>query len=220
MSIQTPIFETITLQTAKGLKIVADVFGAADLPTVIMLHGGGQTRHSWHATVPKLAAAGFRVMAVDSRGHGDSDWSADGDYTTPAQAEDLLAILDIAGPRAALVGASMGGLAGFYAIGRYRPPSVRALVLVDIVISPAREGVERIRQFMRAHANGFETVDAAAAAVAAYYPERARPAGPAGLMRNLRQREGRLYWHWDPRLLSSSAENDLRRSTEWLCRSE
>ncbi len=55
---------------------------------------------------------------------------------------------------------------------------------------------------MRAHQDCFAYLEEAAAAVASYNPERKRPNGPSGLMKNLRRRDdGRLYWHWDPRIL-------------------
>ena len=77
------------------------------------------------------------------------------------------------------------------------------MVLVDIVPHPDPQGITRIVTFMRAHPDGFATLDAAVDAVAAYNPDRPRPRDPAGLMRNLRQREnGRFYWHWDPRIVS------------------
>ena len=212
----TPL-QSLRICGARGVKLAADVGGPADAPTVILSHGGGQTRHSWDATMRRLITAGFRVINVDTRGHGDSDWAPDGDYSTPIQADDVMAVVGVAGDRVALVGASMGGLASFYAVGRFRPPAVRALVLVDIVLKPALDGVERVRTFMRAFSRGFISIDAAAEAIAAYYPGRPRPASTAGLMKNLRLREdGRLYWHWDPRLLISSAETDAQRSTEWL----
>lgn len=211
------MLEPVRIRGAGGVMLAADIGGPADAPTVILSHGGAQTRHSWHATVTRLIAAGYRVINLDTRGHGDSDWAPDGDYSTPAQAEDVMAAIEGAGDRVALVGASMGGIASFYAVGHYRPPSVRALVLVDIVLKPAREGVERIRAFMRAFADGFASADEAADAIAAYYPDRPRPADTSGVMKNLRLRDdGRLYWHWDPQLLVSSAETDARRTTEWL----
>ena len=212
-----PTLEHLRIRGAQGVELAADVGGPIGAPTILLSHGGAQTRHSWDAAMPRLIAAGSRVINVDTRGHGDSDWAPDGDYSTPVQAKDLMAVLGVAGERVALVGASMGGLASFYTVGRFRPSSVRALVLVDIVLKPARDGVKRIRKFMRSFSGGFLSIDEAADAIAAYHPDRPRPADPAGLMKNLRLREdGRLYWHWDPQLLVSSAETDMQRSNEWL----
>ena len=52
--------------------------------TILLLHGGGQTRHSWRRSGPRFAAAGWTTVALDARGHGDSDWAEDGDYKAEA----------------------------------------------------------------------------------------------------------------------------------------
>jgi pimeloyl-ACP methyl ester carboxylesterase len=187
---------------AGKLSLAADIAGPEGAPTVVLLHGGGQTRHSWRGTLDRLAAAGFRVIAYDARGHGESDWAPDGDYSIPALASDLCTVLESAAPSVSLVGASMGGMTALYAAGMHHLPSVRAIVLVDIVLRPSPEGTARIVTFMRAHPEGFASIEDAADAVAAYYPERPRPRDSAGLTKNLRRHsDGRLHWHWDPLLL-------------------
>ena len=64
-----------------GLNIEATSLGDSNNPLVIMLHGGGQTRHAWGATAEKLSQSGFHALAIDLRGHGDSDWSESVSYT-------------------------------------------------------------------------------------------------------------------------------------------
>jgi pimeloyl-ACP methyl ester carboxylesterase len=94
----------------KGIRIAADLAGPeAGLPALLM-HGGGQTRHSWRNGLEALAANGYRVVAVDSRGHGESAWDSDGDYSLDAQVADLEALVAQLPPKPALVGASMGGV--------------------------------------------------------------------------------------------------------------
>jgi pimeloyl-ACP methyl ester carboxylesterase len=140
----------------------------------------------------------------DARGHGESDWSSQGDYRLPSLASDLRAVLDTVFTPVALVGASMGGMTSFYAIGTSERPIVSALVMVDIVLRPNTAGTGRILKFMRAHADGFASLEQAADAVTSYNPERSRPSDLGGLCMNLRLRQdGRLYWHWDPRLLET-----------------
>ena len=75
-----------------GNRLAADVAGDPADPPAVLLHGGGQTRHSWGTTLGALADKGWRAYAVDLRGHGDSEWAADGDYTLDAFAGDVLAI--------------------------------------------------------------------------------------------------------------------------------
>ena len=189
---------------ADGVKIVGDVAGNPDSPAVVLMHGGGQTRHSWSAAVEPLRDAGYFVVNIDLRGHGDSGWSPDGEYSPALLAGDLRTVMaDIAGP-AAWVGASMGGMTAMQALAEGMRPE--ALVLVDIVLRPEPEGVDRIRKFMLGNPSGFASVGEAADAVAAYNPRRRRPGNPAGLLKNLRlNADGRYYWHWDPRLMSGDA---------------
>ncbi len=63
-----------------GVRLVGDERGPEDGPLVLLLHGGGQTRHSWGATAAELADHGWRAVTLDARGHGESDWSERRDY--------------------------------------------------------------------------------------------------------------------------------------------
>ncbi|MEV5650616.1 alpha/beta hydrolase [Nocardia sp. NPDC052254] len=195
---------TVVRLPGDGVTLVADRWGArADgaPATVVLLHGGGQTRHSWRRTGIRLADNGWHALAVDARGHGDSDWAHDGDYAITAHARDVVALVATLPGPVVLVGASMGGLAALLAQGDH-PELARALVLVDITPKSEPAGVDRITAFMRDGLAGFDSLDSAADAVAAYNPHRLRPPRPDGLRKNLRLRHGRWYWHWDPRILT------------------
>jgi pimeloyl-ACP methyl ester carboxylesterase len=209
--------ETVrTFSGADGLTLVADEWnptGAAG-PSVLMLHGGGQNRHSWKKTGQVLAAAGLHVVALDSRGHGDSDRSPAARYTLDALCEDALAVLDQIGRPTVLIGASMGGLTGILTAHRAGPQQVTSLVLVDVVPRYEKDGSARIRDFMFSHVHGFESLDDAADAVAAYLPHRTRPSNPEGLKKNLRLRDGRWYWHWDPAFLTKPGEDPFLRADQ------
>ena len=186
-----------------GIHLTADVLGEPGSSAVILMHGGGQTRHSWHAASTELARQGYYVINYDARGHGDSDWSPQGEYSLEIFAADLMDIIQTLPQPPALVGASMGAATALFAVGNSPTHLVRALVLVDFVPEVEREGSERIRSFMNANLGGFATVEEAADAVSAYYPHRRRPRNISGLMKNLRRRDdGRLYWHWDPRFVT------------------
>ncbi len=176
---------------------------------VILMHGGGQTRHAWGETAASLADLGFEVASMDLRGHGDSGWSADGDYGLSAFRDDLFAVMETDPRPAALVGASLGGVAALAAAGEAPPRTVTALVLVDITHAPPAVGAARIQRFMGAHPDGFASLDEAVDAVAAYLPHRPRPKAPSGLMKNLRPRGGRLRWHWDPAFTSVALADRL-----------
>lgn len=219
MSVLDPEPTTLRLcGSDDGLTLAADSFGPDTGPLVVMLHGGGQTRHSWKRTGRALAAAGMRVVAVDARGHGDSDWSPERDYSRTAMVADLHAVLAQLGATpeagAVVVGASMGGITGLLATADPAGSAIRALVLVDIVPRTQNAGVERVMDFLGRHRDGFDTLEQVADAVAAYMPHRPRPDNADGLLRNLRQRDGRWYWHWDPDLISDVDANPQDRVAE------
>ncbi|QCP50365.1 alpha/beta hydrolase [Trinickia violacea] len=189
---------------ASGLSVAADVGGDPAGSAVVLLHGGGQTRHSWKSAFDALVAAGHHVVALDARGHGESDWDPAGDYSIDALVSDLRSVLMHTPPLPILVGASMGGMTALAAVGETAQPIARALVLVDVTPMIDVEGSAHITAFMRANSDGFASVEDAAVAVAGYLPHRPRPRDVSGLERNLRQRDGRFFWHWDPRLVSDS----------------
>lgn len=181
------------------LRLCADAGGDPGAPAVILMHGGGQTRHSWGKAARELVEAGFHVLSLDLRGHGDSQWSPSGDYSMDAFVGDVRALAATLPSPPALVGASLGGATSLMAVGEALQPIASALVLVDVVPHMEPGGVEKIRAFMGANPDGFANLDAVADAVAAYMPGRPRPASNQGLLKNLRERDnGRLYWHWDP----------------------
>lgn len=197
--------------TGAGVEIAGDEWGPADGPAVILLHGGGQTRHSWKGAGVALGRAGYRVIAFDARGHGDSGWSPDADYGRAAMVADLVEICrQLDAPCPALVGASMGGGTSLLAVGE-GSLDVSALVLVDIAPRIDPTGVAKIGAFMDQRPDGFATLDEVADAVAAYQPHRTRPRSTAGLAKNLRLTDdGRYRWHWDPAFRSDSGDADQR----------
>jgi pimeloyl-ACP methyl ester carboxylesterase len=188
---------------ASGLKLQADVAGPADGPTILFLHGSGQTRQSWGRALSEAARRGYRGISLDLRGHGDSDWSPDGNYDLAHFTADVRQAVDYIGGRPILVGASLGGLASMLVVAE-APAKARALVLVDITPRVEMSGAKEVIAFMDSAPDGFASVEEAADAVAAYLPHRERPANTNGLKRNLRLRNGRYYWHWDPAMRQMS----------------
>jgi pimeloyl-ACP methyl ester carboxylesterase len=174
--------------------------------TVVLLHGGGQTRHSWKSTARRLARNGRSALVLDARGHGDSDWDPDHDYRLEAFVSDLVVLLDTLDGPPVLVGASLGGITALTAAGEH-PGLARGLVLVDIVVHAEPAGVARITNFMRAHHDGFGSLQDVSDAIAAYNPHRKRPPSLDGLRKNVRLRsDGRWYWHWDPAFMQIDKE--------------
>lgn len=173
---------------------------------VLLAHGFGQTRGAWSTTARRLAQAGFEAIAADGRGHGASGWNPPAlRYDIEQFVDDARALAAIAAPRPVWVGASMGGLLGLLAQGESSAPLFSALVLVDVTPRWEQAGVDRIIGFMRAHPDGFDSLDAAADAIAAYMPHRPRKT-PRQLEALLERTDGgRWRWHWDPRLLDELA---------------
>ncbi len=196
---------------AGDITIVADRFGDPADPPVVFLHGGGQTRHSWASSARDLADAGWCTFAVDLRGHGDSGWSPDGYYGLSRFADDVAAVASFVGRPPVLVGASLGGNAALSALGD-NAELAAGLVLVDVSPFTQRAGTDRVKAFMAEHAEtGFASLEEAGDAVAAYQPHRRRPRNLDGLRKNLRERDGRWYWHWDPAFIRGLETGAVQR---------
>jgi pimeloyl-ACP methyl ester carboxylesterase len=194
--------ELIEFLGSEQNKLLAEAWGEPDAAPVILLHGAGQTRYAWGVTARALANAGWRAYALDMRGHGDSDWHPQGHYALGHYVADLLAVCRQIEQKPALVGASRGGLTALLSSGVAESPVFSSFKLVDVTPRLETSGVQRILKFMRAHLDGFADLDEALTSIADYLPERKPTTGKSGLLKNLRRhRDGRYYWHWDPRLL-------------------
>lgn len=203
---------TVTYRGVDDVTLVADEWngngaGPDGRASILMLHGGGQNRFSWKNTGQILSEQGFHVVALDSRGHGDSDYAPGADYALETLCGDVVRVIEAIGRPVVLIGASMGGLTGILVADQAGPEKVRQLVLVDVVPRYDKTGSARIRDFMFSHMSGFDSLDDAADAVAEYLPHRSRPRNPEGLKKNLRQRDGRWHWHWDPKLMTKPEDD-------------
>lgn len=133
---------------ARGLRLVCQDWGPAEAPPVLALHGFGVSGHMFDE-FGQRAGGRIRLIALDQRGHGDSDWAGDGDYTREAFAEDVEAVREALGlEQFVLMGHSMGGLNAVEYASRH-PDRVSAVVLVDVGPEAAKEGVENIMRFTR-----------------------------------------------------------------------
>ena len=201
MELPAPVLpESVAVAGADGGQLRGSRLGSAG-PKVLLAHGFGQTRHSWAATQSRLVDAGFGSLAMDARGHGDSDRNpAALPYAGEQFVDDLVRAAATLGPAPALVGASMGGLCGLMA--QARAECFSALVLVDVTPRWETAGMQRIDAFLRAHPDGFEDYAHAAEEIATYLPHRRGRKSREQLEPLLRaDPDGRLRWHWDLRLL-------------------
>ena len=147
-------------------------WGPRDAPAIVLLHGGHQSAHSWDLVSLHLAQR-YRVLALDQRGHGDSEWARDAEYTNTTMSEDAEAFIRaLGGARPVLVGHSMGGRNALL-LARRSPALLRALVVVDVAPEVSEEGRRVIGGFVRANQE-FDDLDHFVSNVRKYDPYRPR----------------------------------------------
>jgi pimeloyl-ACP methyl ester carboxylesterase len=199
------ISQRVTFIGGDSNTLVAEIYGCG--PTLILLHGGGQSRSSWRITANCLARAGYSASVFDLRGHGDSDWSPVGDYRIERHVADLVLVVEALGAPAILVGASFGGHVALLMAARH-PQLVSALVLCDVTPWIEGEATRAIRKIMSTAGAGFASVNEAARHIDLVrgYSTNQDPDKLANGMRV--GADGRLYWRWDPRFFSSQEEQN------------
>src|SRR3954465_13535759 len=127
----------------RGLRFHFLEWGEPDAPTIRGLHGGNQSAHSWDLVSLHLASR-FQVLAMDQRGHGDSEWSRDLGYSADAMAEDAVAFLDDQGvDDPVIIGHSMGGNVALH-MAVSGPDVARGFVIVDVGPEMSQKGAEVI----------------------------------------------------------------------------
>lgn len=183
-------------------------WGPADAPALVLLHGGGQSAHTWDACCLLLARR-YRCLAFDQRGHGDSDWSTDGAYGFDDHARDIAGFIQALQLRAPLlVGMSMGGI-NATAYAACHASTLRGLVSVDVGPDVRFEAVERLMRGLGAY-RFFANPEDAATRLSALGARRPRALLEATLAQNLRQdNEQRWTWKYDPRTLSERTTAEI-----------
>lgn len=183
-------------------------WGNRDAPIILLLHGIAQTAHSWDFIAIGLADY-YHVVAIDARGHGDSDWSKTSDYSPAAHQRDLDHIVRQLAPNGVcVIGLSMGGRSA-YTFAARRPDRVQSVVVVDAGPVSAAAGRQRIRSFMQL-GDTHDTYDSFVKAVQDYQPHRSIDQIRATLKNNLRRTpDGKWTWKYDRAIRDPS----LRRPT-------
>ena len=196
-------FEEVVLPSEKimrigGLRFRYLDWGNDDLQPILFLHGGALTAHTWDLCCLALRDE-FHCMALDQRGHGDSDWAPDADYSIATQREDVRGFVDELGlDRFVLVGMSMGAINAL-AFAIHYPEKLSHLVLIDAGPEVRRPGSRRIRDFVNGGANP-ETLDDIIERALAFNPRRDPKVLRRSLMHNLRrQTDGTWAWKYDRR---------------------
>jgi esterase len=194
-------FEEVVLPSEKTVLIDKLRFryldwGNEGLRPILFLHGGALTAHTWDLCCLALRDE-FHCIALDQRGHGDSDWAPDADYSIAAQREDVRGFVNKLGlDRFVLVGMSMGAINALAFAVNY-VEKLSALVLIDAGPEVRRRGSSRIRDFVNGGAKP-ESLDAIIERALAFNPRRDPKVLRRSLMHNLRQQtDGTWVWKYD-----------------------
>jgi pimeloyl-ACP methyl ester carboxylesterase len=182
-----------------GLRLHYLEWGDPAAPPLIFLHGGALTAHTWDI-VGLAFRDEYRCIVPDLRGHGDSDWAPDGDYSPDAYSSDLGALLEhLRIDRTVLIGNSLGGMtAAHYTAQRTPAEQPDALVLVDVGPEMREAGRERLRNFTGGPRE-MDSIDDFVERAVAFNPLRKRDVLRRSLLHNLRQLpSGKWTWKYDP----------------------
>lgn len=198
--------QTVTLH---GSRFHYTERGEREAPVAVLLHGITGHARTWDDEGAALAAR-YRVLALDQRGHGDSDPPPDADYTIATLASDLAAFADALGLATfALVGLSLGGRVGIQYAGTH-PGRVSRLVVVDIGPDIAPAGRARVGGLMAGAPEHFASVDEAFAYMRANNPRYTDAMLRHRVTHGLRPLpDGGVTWKYDRGL------RDLVRSGRW-----
>ncbi len=178
-----------------GLNLHYLEWGNPNDPTILMLHGNSQQAHSWDFVSLPLSEH-YHVIALDQRGHGDSDWAPEGDYSLEAQQGDIDGFVRAVLPqRFHLIGHSMGGRNSYVWASRHQD-TLHSLVIVDTGPESAPRGRNRIQRFKELP-DELDSLEEFASRVEEY-TGRSREQTLGSLKYSIRQRaDGKWTWKYD-----------------------
>ena len=190
--------------SANGLRFHYLEWGDPANPPMLLLHGFAQTCHSWDFIALTFSDR-FHVISMDQRGHGDTDWAPDGDYSPEAHRADTDAFAQAIGLDGfVLIGLSMGGRNALTYAANH-PERVRAVAIVDAAPENLRAGGENIRRFVQQD-DELGSVEEFVERVLKYNPRRSAQQVRGSIMHNLKQLpNGNWTWKYDKLLRSSDA---------------
>jgi len=168
---------------------------------IIFLHGGGLNAHTWDV-VCLMLRNDYHCLALDQRGHGDSEWEPTADYSFDSQIDDIVGFIEQLGlSRPLLVGHSMGGFAAMGYAMRHAA-SMSGLMLVDVGPELSMDGAKRIREFI-SQDRELDSVDEFVERALAFNPMRKPTLLRRSLLHNLRKLpNGKWTWKHDPNRMS------------------
>ncbi|HEV8032186.1 MAG TPA: alpha/beta hydrolase [Stellaceae bacterium] len=184
-------------------------WGNKHLPPILFLHGGALTAHTWDLVCMALREE-HHCLALDQRGHGDSDWASDADYSIGAQLADTKGFVDKLGlDKFILVGMSLGAINSL-AFAIAHPERLSHLVIIDAGPEMRRPGSSRIRDFVN-EVQETVTVEAIIEKALKFNPRRDPTILRRSLMHNLRQQpDGTWKWKYDTRRFKALGQDSHR----------
>lgn len=201
---------------ANGVRLHVLDWGPDDAAPLLFLHGGGLSAHSWDLVCAVLSRA-HRCLAVDLRGHGDSEWPADADYRIKAVATDVAELASqLCATPPVVVGLSSGGVAAIHALG-HGIVHARGLVVVDISPDLHIERSRHIREFVQDDEER-DSVDAFVQRAREFNSRRPEDLLRRSLVRDVRRLpNGRWTWKADPRRMRNAdfAEMEQEQVALW-----
>jgi pimeloyl-ACP methyl ester carboxylesterase len=200
MTTETPVIDKNV--SINGLNLHYRDWPNEGAPALVLLHGFTGHAASWD-TFAEAMSGRYRVIALDQRGHGDSEWASD--YAPERRVEDLEQFLQALGlERFTLLGLSMGGICA-YGYAAKHPETLEKLVIVDIAPTLERTGMSRISTGVQA-ADVFDTPEEAVAQARLGNPRAPEDALRYRALNNLKQREdGKWTFKYDVALRNGGA---------------
>jgi esterase len=201
-----------------GLRFHYLDWGTDGRPPAVFLHGAGLTAHTWDLVCLALRPR-LHCLALDARGHGDTDWAPDGVYDRADHVADVEALVEaLRLERFLLVGMSVGGGTALAYAGRHHD-KLAALVIVDTGPNAGRStGARRIRDFMAGPAE-LDSVEDFVARAMEFNPARDPRLLRRSLLYNLRRLpDGRWTWKYDRRRIApppTAGDMEARRAALW-----
>ena len=195
---------------ANGLRFHYLDWGNWNNPSVLLLHGFAQTCHSWDFISLSLSEK-FHVIALDQRGHGDTEWATDADYTASAYQNDIHAVVETLGlTNVVLIGLSMGGRNAFTYASAH-PEKIKALIIVDSAPDTRSAGISNITRFVQQD-DELDSIDEFVERIRKYNTRRPIEQIKGSIRHNVKQlANGKWTWKYDRRLRTDRQSAPLVR---------
>ena len=198
--------------TVNGLKLHSVRWlgdSVAERPTIILLHGIARHAHTFDHIAPQLGHT-YQVIALDMRGHGDSDWSPEGAYLVDDYVKDLEAFVEqLQLRRVSLLGNSTGGRVAQVYAGRH-PDRVDKLIVEDVGPERPQSIADAFARQVEQEKNGWATEDELVVGLTARNRRTPEPFLRTYAHYGVTKREdGRLVWKRDPNLVKGFIETEL-----------